>query len=401
MTTTAQQKSLTGLNSVQIAGLVLGIGGLALVGLGASQSVKQMLQSYTFAYLFWFGLGLGCFGLLMIHHLVGGRWGFMSRRLLEAGAMTLPLMAVLFAPFVLGILTRDQNITPYKWADPTYIAGDALLEHKQPFLNVEFFLIRAAIYWIIWIGITLMLYKWSYDQDRAKPGDFAPARRMRFVSGIGMVLYVLTMTFAAIDWGMSLEPHWYSGIYGVIFMVGQGLTTLAMIVLMFALLRKTPPMNEVLLPVRIHDVGKLMFAFVILWTYMSFSQYIIQWAANLPEETPWYIARTSSGWTAVSMFLILFHFAVPFFILLSRRIKRDLSILWAIAASLLVVHLINMFWLIMPNFYPELTVHWLDIVSVVGVGGIWLALFIWLIKRRPLLPLNDDYHDPRKRAGGH
>ena len=372
------------LGRTQRGALIVGLAGLVLCVLGAFLSLDQFLQSYLWAYLFWLGIALGCVGVVMVQHLAGGGWGVVIRRLLEAGAMTLPLMAVLFLPVLLG----PQYL--YTWAQPEVVRADELLQHKQPYLNVPFFVIRAVLYFAIWIGMAYILNRWSHQQDRT--ADPALARRLRLLSAGGLVLYFVTMTFASFDWAMSLDPHWYSTIYGALFVIGQVLTTLAFVITILALLSDREPLSRAVTANHFNDLGNLLLAFVMLWAYMSFSQFLIIWAGNLPEEVVWYLQRTTGGWAWIPPILIIFHFALPFLLLLQRGAKRRPRVLAGIAVGIICMHLLNLFWLVMPAFHADgLHVHWLDLAAPLGIGGLWIAAFVWLLRRKPLLPL----HDPR------
>jgi hypothetical protein len=346
------------------------------------------------AYFFWLGLGLGCLAWAMIHFLSGGRWSFSIRRLLEAGALTLPLLALLFIPVLLGM----EDIY-FRWLDPSYYEGDAIIMHKKDYLSTGAFILRTVIYFAIWIGLAGLIFKFSSDQDKAPDGDFGPHRRLRVVSGIGLVLYVITMTLASVDWAMSIEPHFFSTMYGVLYIVGQGLSALAFMVVLLTIIGKDEPLAEVITPNNVHGIGKLMLALTIFWTYVSYGQYVIIWSGNLPEFTPWYINRTSEGWSVVAVALILFHFAVPFFILLSRPFKRNLSTLWMVAVLLIVMRMVDIFWLIAPDFQEALSFNPLYVALQVALGGIWITVFTWILKRRPLVPLNELRKDPRVQKG--
>jgi len=374
------------LDVFQQRALLVGIGGLALCLVGAVLSPAQFFRSYLLAYLFWIGITLGCLALVMLHHLVGGAWGFVIRRVLESGTRTLPLMAVLFIPLLFGLSDL------YSWARPEVVASDEILRHKSSYLNVPFFVFRTAVYFAVWIGVAHVLNKWSLAQDQT--ADPSLARRFELLSGPGLVLYGGTVTFASIDWVMSLDPHWFSTIYGVMFMVGQVLATLAFVIVAMMLLAGYKPLSAVLTPGHFHDLGNLLLAFVMLWAYVAFSQYLIIWSGNLPEEIPWYLQRMSGGWQWIGLALMLFHFALPFLVLLSRRTKRSLQMLAAVAGAMLLMRLIDVFWLIAPGFHHAgMFLHWLDVLAPLSIGGIWLAVFTWQLKRRPLLPLHDPYQE--------
>jgi hypothetical protein len=331
----------------------------------------------------------------MLYHLVSGRWGFVVQRPLEAAARTLPLMALLFVPILFGL--RDL----YPWARPEAVAADHLLQHKQPYLNVTFFTVRTALYFTLWIGLALLLSRWSAAQDRT--GDPLLTRAIKRLSGPGLGLYAIAVTFAAVDWVMSLEPLWYSTMYGVIFLVGQGLLALGFVIIVGVALSRRPPLATVFTTERLHDLGNLLLAHVMLWAYIGFSQYLIIWSGNLPEETPWYLHRTAGGWQAVALLLVVFHFAVPFLVLLNRVTKRRGSLLLGVAAGVLVVRLLDLVWIVTPAFHPEgFRLHWLDVAAPIALGGLWLGAFCLNLRRRPLLPRNDPrFQGLEKAAEGH
>jgi hypothetical protein len=363
--------------------LIAGGSALALTALGGIFNPSQFFHSYLFAFLFCLGLGLGCLSVLMIHHLTGGLWGLVIRRVLEAGTRTIPLAALLFVPLALGLGWL------YPWVHPP--AGDAVLreavEHKHLYLNRGFFLLRAALYFAAWWALAYWMNRWSLASDEEP--DPRLLSRMAGVAGPGLILMGLTITFASIDWAMSLDPRWFSTIYGILFMVGQALSALCLVVLVIAWIGDEPPLAQVVRPQTVHDLGKLMLAFVMLWAYVNFSQFLIIWSANLPEEIPWYLRRLRTGWRFVGLFLVLFHFAVPFLLLLSRPLKRDARWLARVAAALLAARLIDLFWLIGPEASPGGGVHWMDAVAPVGLIGLWLAYFLRQLRNRPLLPLGD------------
>lgn len=361
----------------RIAMLVAAVGVLACA-VGAFLDSTQFFRSYLLAYVFWVGLALGSLGIAMLHNLVGGRWGVTIRGFLETGMRLLPLMAVLVIPILFGIPAL------YHWVHPE---GDHALEFKQPYLNVPFFIGRTVFYFAIWIG--LMLYVSKRTEAQA-----------RFVSAPGIIVFVFTVTFAAIDWIMSLEPHWYSTIYGMILVVGQALSAIAFCIILLFWFSERRPFSGIVTADHFHDLGNLLLAFNLLWAYTSFSQFLIIWSANIPEETPWYLRRSTNGWQFVAIALMLFHFAVPFFVLLNRSVKRRGRALAQIAAWMIFMRFVDLFYWIIPAGHGEpFHVHWLDIAAPIALGGIWIAAFVWLLKRRPLLL---DTHDPRLAPqGGH
>ncbi len=375
----------------QNAALIVGGLGLALCAFGYVNDQPQFFRSYLFGYLFWIGLAVGSLALVALHHLVGGGWGFVIQRLLESSTRTLPVLALLFLPFMLGM----QHL--YLWARPEAVAVDPLLQHKSRYLNVAFFWIRAAAYFGLWGLFMFFLTRWSRKQDET--GEPSLTARIQKLSGPTILLYVLTITFASIDWVMSLEPHWYSTIFGFVFVIGQGVLTLAFAIFAVGFLARYQPLAEVIRKQHYHDLGNLMLAFVALWAYISLSQFLIIWAGNLPEEIPWYLHRMHGGWQWVGLFVVLFHFAVPFVLLLSRRTKRSIATLSKVAFLMILMRLVDLFWVVAPNFNPEhVSVHWLDLMTPVAIGGVWLAAFLHQLKGQPLLPLKD----PRlQEAFGH
>lgn len=356
------------LQRLQRPALSVALAGLALAAIGAFLNLEQFWRAYLLAYVFWLEIALGCLGLVMLHHLVGGRWSARIRRLMETGAMTLPLLALLFVPLLFGLTTL------YPWMNPESILPGDLLQQKRFYLNPPFFLARTFLYFAVWLALAYLLNRWSLAQDRT--GDPQLAVRMRRLSAIGMVLYVLTATFAAYDWLMSLEPAWFSSIYGLLFIAGQGLAAFALAIIGLRFLSMNAPASQDWTQ-SFNDLGNFLLGFVMIWAYFSFSQFLIIWSANIPEEAIWYYHRSQGGWLTVGLFLIAVHFALPFFLLLSRRVKRKGQWLTALAVLIFASRLVDLFWLIMPAFYPdELHVHWLDLVILIAMGGGWTALFI-------------------------
>jgi hypothetical protein len=346
-------------------------------------------QSYLIGYIFWLGITLGSLGIVMIQHLSGGAWTMISRRLLEASTRTLPLMAVLFLPIWFNL----AKLFPWVNPDP---ADEKLMEvvHlKGAYLNTGFFGVRALLYFAIWSILAFFLNKWSKEQDEQPamlPGPLD--RRSRMISGPGLVLYVATITFMSVDWIMSLDPHWYSTIFGVLMLGGQGLSTMAFTILILAILVKFQPMSRVANADKFHDHGKLMFAFVMLWAYFSLSQLLIIWSANLPEEIPFYLERLHGPWYVISVSLLLLQFALPFLLLLSQRFKRNPDIVKWIALLILVMRIVDIAWTIGPVFRHEgSSLSWVDFAAVLGIGGLWLVIFFRNLASRSLVPARDPY----------
>jgi hypothetical protein len=367
-------------------GLIAGVLFLIILAAGALLDRQQFFRSYLFGFTFWVGITVGSLALLMLQHLTGGGWGFVIRRVLEAATRTLPLMLLLFVPIVIGAHWI------YPWTNPEKMASPVLLAKSRGYLNLEFFIVRAAIYFAIWLVIAYFLNRWSLEQDRTAGRQFT--KRMQVLSGPGMVLFVFTVTFASIDWLMSLDPEWSSTIYGFIFVAAWSLSALAFVIAVMAVLAKHEPMNLVVAQLHFHDLGKLLLALVMLWAYFAFSQFLIIWSGNLPEEISWYLPRTRGGWGAIALTVVILHFALPFLFLLSRSLKRDASKLVIIAALILVMRLIDLLWMIAPGFTGEhFHISWMDVVAPIAIGGLWLAAFAWQLSKRALIPINDPQYE--------
>jgi hypothetical protein len=374
------------LDRIQRHALTWGIASLVVCAILYFHAAGQFYRSYLMAYIFWVSIPLGCLGILMLHHLTGGLWGHPIRRLLEAASRTFLLMAVLFIPVWLGMSHL------YSWTNPAATQADpeGVLAFKKAYLTPAFFTLRAGIYFAVWFVLAYFLNRWSREQDRtADPGM---ARRLSSLSGPGLVLWGLLATAASIDWVMSLEPEWFSTIYGMTFMVIEALVAMSFVILALRMLAHDEPIRDAVSPAQFNDLGNLMLTFVLLWAYLSFSQFLLIWSGNLKDEIPWYMVRAFGGWGAVAAVLIVLHFFVPFFLLLQRPIKRRLRALSLVAGFLIVLSLVDVYWLVVPAYQksgPRL--HWLDVFAVIGIGGIWIATFLWQLKKLPLLP----EHDPR------
>ena len=359
-------------------------GGLALVlcFVGVFFSRGDFFRAYLIAYVFWIGIPLGCLGILMIHHLVGGTWGFVIQRCLEAAVRTFPIMFLLFLPLLFGLPDL------FVWARPDVVAADPVLREKAAYLNVPFFFGRAVIYFAIWITVGFFLSRWSQAQERSADPVFI--ERLQTLSGPGLVLYGLTVTFSAIDWLMALEPHWYSTIFGMIFMVSHGLIALTFVIGAAYFLSRRETLRQIVAPWVLQDLGNLLLAFVMLWAYLSFSQFLLIWVENLQHEIPWYLHRLTGGWAAIGLALIVLQFALPFVLLLSRAVKRKPVALAAVASAVALMHFIELFWFVAPTFHPDgFRLHWMIIVAPFGIGGIWLWSFFSCLKDRSLLPMHD------------
>ena len=366
--------------------LLAGAIGAVLSLVGAFLNLTQFLQSYLMAYMLCLGVTLGCLALGMVHQLSGGAWGGVLRRPIGAATRVLPIMTLLFLPIALGMNRL------YPWTNADLVAHDEVLQHKHLYLNTPFFLVRAAIYFLVWNTVTYFLNAWSLEQDRNP--DPRIARRMQMLSAGGLLAYGLMITFASFDWLMSLEPHWFSTMYGVLIMGGQGLSAMAFLIASVVWLSRRPPLDRIVVPSHFHDLGNLLLAFVMLWAYFSFSQYLIIWAGNLPLEIGWYLHRSRTSWRVVAIGLIVFHFALPFVMLLSRAVKREASAILVVALWILVARVIDLFWLIAPEFHQDgISVSPLDVLLPLTLGTIWLGCFVWQLRGRPILPVHDPEFD--------
>ncbi len=363
-------------------GMIAGVLGVVLAVAGFFMSgVDRFFQAYLVAYTFWMGVIMGAMALLMVQHLSGGVWGIILRRPFEAAVRTLPIMTVLFIPIVFGMHSL------YEWARPE-AANDAGIQAKALYLNTPFFLVRQAIYFALWNAIGFLLTKWSAEHDRT--GDPALLDKLSRLSGAGLLIYGLTMTFAAVDWTMSVNPHWFSTIWGMLYVGGQGLSAFAFGICVLVMLAQTAPMNKVLTNNHFHDLGKLLFAFLMLWAYLSFSQFLIIWSANLPEEIPHYLNRWENTWKFLSIFIVVGHFMVPYALLLSRDIKRNYGKLRLIATWLLGARVAEYFWHVAPELHKDgFTLSLLDVALPLALGGIFISLFVSQLGGRSLLPVND------------
>jgi len=366
------------LNRLQKVSFAIGVVFLILCCVGAATNPKPFFASYLFAFIFWIGLTLGCFNVAMIHNLTGGHWGNVTRRFLEAGFMTLPLMAIFFIPICFGLHEL------YPWARPEEVAADKILQQKVHYENFFGFLLRAILCFGIWILIATRLRKWSLQSDNAN--EVALLIKMRTLSGPGIVIVPLTATFAFVDWIMSIEPAWFSTIFSVIILSCEILIAFAFVIILLAWFQPHAPLREVVTPKHFHDLGNLLLAFVMFWTYVAFSQFLIIYSGNQPHEIGWYLHRIAGDWKWVVAFLGLFHFFVPFGVLLFRAVKNNAQCLAAIAFLIFFVNIVESFWAIAPTFYPTgIQIHWTDFTAWFGIGGIWLAFFAFNLKRHPVL----------------
>lgn len=378
----------TSLNHVRNKSFWIAAGGLLLSGVGFWSAPQRFFPAYLVAFQFCLSISLGCLAVAMIHHLSGGGWGYPIRRILEAGYSLIPGLAFLFLPLLFGMKIL------YPWAGSEG-RHDEILRHKAFYLNIEAFNLRAGLYFIVW---TILAFALNLSSRGSAP-EQEPRRQRQLAlwSGPGLVIWSLTATFSAIDWSMSIEPHWYSSIFGFLFMSGQGMAGLAFAIGAAILLHQEQPWRESLSTPRLHDLGNLLLAFTLFWSYISLMQLLVIWSGNLPEEVPWYLHRSTSGWQYIAIALILFQFLVPFFLLLLRQVKQDRQQLLKVIFLLLLMRLVDLNWLILPTF-TSLTVHWVDVVVPVTLGALWIAAFTWRLDVRASLPV---YEPPEEQEEPH
>jgi hypothetical protein len=383
------------LGKLRNGALGLGIVGIVLAILGYVASPEYFFRAYLVGWLFWLAIALGSLALIMIQHLTAGGWGLAVRRVLEASAWTLPILGILGIPVLLGMGSL------YEWARPE-AAHDHILALKAPYLNGTGFLIRYVLYFVIWTALAWSLAAFSRRQDGN--GDPNLTVRSKIVSAPGLILYCLTLTFASIDWLMSLMPHWYSTMYGIYFIGCSGVAALTFTILVASVLSKSEPMSQILVRRHFHDYGNLLLAFLMLWAYFSFSQFLISWSGNLPEEVQWFEPRIHGMFGGLAVFIALFHFIVPFAFLLSASLKKRSSRLRIVAGWLLFMRWVDLFWQVEPNFKAEGShpgLFWIYAVTPLAVGGIWLFFFVTRLRTAPLLPVRDPYVLDMTEAAAH
>ncbi len=362
---------------------------LLLTLLGGFVSGRRALQAYHVAFVYWAGIALGTLIINMSFQAGKARWYVVLRRVLE----TIPLSGVLFAVLFIPVAIGMRDVFP--WVDPSHLDHELreLAEHRRPYLNTGFFLARAGVYFVLWIVVAHLHHRWSVRQD--EEGGIALTARQRRLGAGALPFIALVMTFAAFDWQMSLDLHLASTIFGLYYFAGSFLAAFAVLILAMNALRAEGLPGALMNANHYHSLGKYLLTFVAFWGYIAFSQYLLIWIANLPEEVPWYLARNRGQWVPIGIFLVVFHFIVPFFTLLSRRLKRDPKALGRIAIYILVIHYIDVFWVMMPALQHEAhgaaMVHWTDLTAVVGVGAAALAFVIWRLRGKAAVPVGDPY----------
>ena len=362
----------------------LGIGAIGILASFALRNgdPEQFYHSWLVSFLYFVSIGLGGLFFVLIHFAAKAGWGVVVRRLAENVAAALPLMGLMFVPVVLGM--HDL----FHWTHEEAVAADHLLQGKAAYLNSSFFIARAAGYFLLWGGIVLFYVRGSARQDQT--GDEAITRRLTFFAGPSIIVFAMTLTFAAIDWIMTLDPHWYSTMFGVYYFAGSLVGAFALLILLAAGLTKAGYLRGVITVEHFHDLGKLLFAFSVFWAYIAFSQYFLIWYANMPEETSFFLKRAQGSWAQMTMFLAVGHFAVPFLFLMPRTIKRKTSLLVVGACWMLFIHLVDIHWLVMPNLHKyDAQPHILDLTTLLGIGGFFLGVIGWVMQGKALVPIRD------------
>ena len=372
------------IKSLRMKAGIIGIIGLILTIVGVAVDPAQFFKSYLWAFVFWLGLSVGCMAWLMVQYLSGGAWGVMVRRVCESAAKTIPIWLVLFAPIIAGIPYLYGN----SWANANLVAHDPVLHHKAAYLNTPFWIARAYIYLGGWSFCAWFLNRWSDREDR--DGGITPRQTMAKLAAPGIIFWAFAVTFMATDWIMSVNTEWFSTMFGLLFMAGQGLSSMSFIICIMVMLSKRKPMSQLLTVKHMHDLGKFLLANTMVFAYFSFSQFLITWAGNLPDEIPWYKHRLEGGWERLGLFLVIGHFALPFALLLSSDLKKNFKMLRAVALLIIVMRMMGVFWETVPEFFPyHIHVSWMDITAPIGLGGIWLAIFLTNLLKRPLIPPNN------------
>ena len=360
--------------------------GLTLVGFFASPQIT--MHSYLVSFSYWLGIALGALALLMANNAAGARWNVVVRRLNESIAATMPVFLVLFVPIFLGA----RHL--FLWVDPPVtLPADTLklLHHKHPYLNLGSFGLRALVYFAVWIGLAVLLRGWSVRQDTT--GAAALTRKQRRLSAGGLPFLAFTLTFASFDWLMSLNPLWSSTIFGLYIFSGGFVAAIALLcIFASSLVRSREPLGRLINDSHLHNLGKYLLAFVAFWAYMAFSQYMLIWVGNLPEEVPWILIRREGPWRLIGLFLIVGHFVLPFLILLSRDLKRNPKALAAIALWVMLAHYFDVYWIVMPALHTgDLAIHWTQLTSFAGVGGLALGFGLWRLRGEHPVPVGDPY----------
>ncbi len=373
-------------------GLLAGLGLSIPLATELDSVFDKFMQAYVYGFWLWFAIPMGSFAFIMIHHMTTGAWSYVSQRIFEAAMRTLPLMLVLFIPILIGPFTGLHSIYS-GWTAATETLPE-IVQNKLPYLNPPFWTGRALAYFAAWIAISMAFNGWSKKLDET--GDALIVKKFRFFAPLCLIFYCLSMTLAATDWIISIEAEWWSTMYAPLTWISQGLTTLSFTVIILSYMGDDKPLSNYLSIEHYHHLGNLMLGFTVLWAYMSFSQYLIIWSANLPEEIHYYLNRQANDLNILSVILMGFHFLAPLLILLFRRNKRSASRLRTIAFYVLGMRMLDVFWHINPSFHhPAPGIYWNEVLThllvFAGIGGVWMWFFLGELTKRPMLCLNDPH----------
>jgi hypothetical protein len=375
----SEKELRAGLDNIQSKALVIGLAalGLCVVGALVTHAHEEFLRAYLYGYIFWLGLALGSGAICMIHNLTAGHWGSAARRVIEAANGNMLLMAILGIPLLVGVMHHHM----YGWAG--YGPDPHLGAHKAEWLTPTNVVTRAVISMAIWLVTSLMIRTGSRRVEES--GRFSVARVFAGMSAFGLIFYTLTMTVSVVDWIMSLTPQWYSTMFTLIFMMGQVLSAFAFTVFVISIMVRYEPVHGKISADQFNDLGSFMFAFVVLWAYMSFAQLLITWMGGLKPEMAWYVPRMRGGWEGIGFALMILQFLAPFLILLNKPIKRNPCILKWVALGLICMRFIDLLWLIKPA-YLDHQLSWMDFFAPIGIGGLFIWAFIWRLKSHKLAP---------------
>lgn len=362
----------------------VGIAGLIASGVGYFLNHEQFFFSYLTSYTFFTSFALAALFLVMIHHITRSSWGTVIRRIPEAFSSYLWIWAIFFIPVLLGMGTL------YSWTDPSYVAGDPIMEGKVPYLNEPFFIIRQILYFGVWGWLGYRLHKVSVEMDRTR--DWGLTTLMRKISAPGILIFALTIAFASFDWLMSLDAHWFSTMFGVYFFAMSFQALFPLLILLVFWMHKRGILQNTIKQVHIYDLGAWFFAFTVFYAYIAFSQFLLIYYANIPEATLWYYHRLEGSWAFISYSLIVGRFILPFIVLLNRDSKRNSRMLVVTSVLVLVMHFIELYWIAMPIMdHHGISISWMDVTTILGLGGIFFGLFFQQFRKHSMIPINDPY----------
>ncbi|HYM59349.1 MAG TPA: hypothetical protein VEZ11_00500 [Thermoanaerobaculia bacterium] len=386
---------VTGIGRFQKPTLITGIAFALISLIGLLFDAPSFYRSWLPSWLFWLQINAGCLAILFLQYISGGQWGIVIRRPLGAAARSMPVLALLFIPLLASVWLRSGAV--YPWADPAVAGADAVMIQKARYLNPTFWTLRALFFFLCWIVWAWRVKAVSRAFEASKDPYLELSRRKW--SSTGLLMIVMTLTFCSVDWLMSVEPKWFSTMFGISFTIGCGLSALAFVTLIMARLSTTKAVADVVKPSHLRDLGNLMLAFTMLWAYTAFSEFLLVWYANIKEEIPYFIKREHGGWGVIAASLVLFHFFLPFFMLLMRSIKDRPRTIAIVSAIVLVMRYVNLYWLAAPAFHPEFHYSWMSLTSLIGIGGLWLWFFIGQLKGQTIIPIYETWVEEALREG--